>query len=289
MFEAELSGAQAPMPQDPMKPMRAAASLGTSADRAPALIQARGLSKTYVTGSGEVAALKSLDFEIYDGEFVSVVGQSGCGKSTLLKVLAGLLPYTAGSVELNGKPLRGPTPQAAVVFQSPVLLPWRTVLDNVLLPIEFRKWPMASYRQSAADLLAMVGLSEFAQRYPFELSGGMQQRTAIVRALVQDPRLLLMDEPFGALDAMTREQMNLELMRIWSKSGKTVIFITHSIAEAIFLSDRVIAMTARPGTIADVITINLPRPRELSVINTDRFGRYAAKLRSLLDAQGGMF
>jgi NitT/TauT family transport system ATP-binding protein len=277
------------MPQDPMKPMRAAASLGKSADRAPALIQARGLSKTYVTGSGEVAALKSLDFEIYDGEFVSVVGQSGCGKSTLLKVLAGLLPYTAGSVELNGKPLRGPTPQAAVVFQSPVLLPWRTVLDNVLLPIEFRKWPMASYRQSAADLLAMVGLSEFAQRYPFELSGGMQQRTAIVRALVQDPRLLLMDEPFGALDAMTREQMNLELMRIWSKSGKTVIFITHSIAEAIFLSDRVIAMTARPGTIADVITINLPRPRELSVINTDHFGRYAAKLRSLLDAQGGMF
>ena len=288
MFEAELSVAQA-MPQDPMKPMRAAASLGTSAERAPALIQARGLSKTYVTGSGEVAALKSLDFEIYDGEFVSVVGQSGCGKSTLLKVLAGLLPYTAGSVELNGKPLRGPTPQAAVVFQSPVLLPWRTVLDNVLLPIEFRKWPMASYRQSAADLLAMVGLSEFAQRYPFELSGGMQQRTAIVRALVQDPRLLLMDEPFGALDAMTREQMNLELMRIWSKSDKTVIFITHSIAEAIFLSDRVIAMTARPGTIADVITINLPRPRELSVINTDHFGRYAAKLRSLLDAQGGMF
>jgi NitT/TauT family transport system ATP-binding protein len=292
MFEryvrSGMSVAQA-MPQDPMKPMRAAASLGKSADRAPALIQARGLSKTYVTGSGEVAALKSLDFEIYDGEFVSVVGQSGCGKSTLLKVLAGLLPYTAGSVELNGKPLRGPTPQAAVVFQSPVLLPWRTVLDNVLLPIEFRKWPMASYRQSAADLLAMVGLSEFAQRYPFELSGGMQQRTAIVRALVQDPRLLLMDEPFGALDAMTREQMNLELMRIWSKSGKTVIFITHSIAEAIFLSDRVIAMTARPGTIADVITINLPRPRELSVINTDHFGRYAAKLRSLLDAQGGMF
>ena len=287
MFEAELS--PRPMPQDPMKPMRAAASIDASADRAPALIQARGLSKTYVTGSGEVTALRSLDFEIYDGEFVSVVGQSGCGKSTLLKVLAGLLPYTAGSVELNGKPLRGPTPQAAVVFQSPVLLPWRTVLDNVLLPIEFRKWPMASYRQSAADLLAMVGLSEFAQRYPFELSGGMQQRTAIVRALVQDPRLLLMDEPFGALDAMTREQMNLELMRIWSKSDKTVIFITHSIAEAIFLSDRVIAMTARPGTIADVITINLPRPRELSVINTDHFGRYAAKLRSLLDAQGGMF
>ena len=276
--------------QDPMKAMHAAApSLDTRASRAPALIAARGLSKVYATASGEVTALKNLDFEIYDGEFVSVVGQSGCGKSTLLKVLAGLLPYTAGSVELNGKPLRGPTPQAAVVFQSPVLLPWRTVLDNVLLPIEFRKLPMASYRKSATDLLAMVGLSEFAQRYPFELSGGMQQRTAIVRALVQDPRLLLMDEPFGALDAMTREQMNLELMRIWSKSDKTVIFITHSIAEAIFLSDRVIAMTARPGTIADVISINLPRPRELSVINTDRFGRYAAQLRSLLDAKEGMF
>lgn len=273
-----------------MNPVRAAdASFDPGTDPAPALIHAHGLSKTYVTGTGEVIALKNLNFEVYDGEFVSVVGQSGCGKSTLLKVLAGLLPYTAGSVSLSGKPLRGPTPEAAVVFQSPVLLPWRTVIDNVLLPIEFRKLPMASYRKSAANLLAMVGLSDFAQRYPFELSGGMQQRAAIVRALVQDPRLLLMDEPFGALDAMTREQMNLELLRIWSRSRKTVVFITHSIAEAIFLSDRVIAMTTRPGTIADVITIDLPRPRELSVINTDRFGRYAAKLRSLLDAQGGMF
>ena len=289
MREADLSRRKV-MPQNPIKPMRAAAdSLDISADRGPALILARGLSKTYITGSGEVTALKNLDFEIYDGEFVSVIGQSGCGKSTLLKVLAGLLPYTAGSVELNGKPLCGPTPEAAVVFQSPVLLPWRTLIDNVLLPIEFRKLPMASYRQTAADLLAMVGLTEFAQRYPFELSGGMQQRAAIVRALVQDPRLLLMDEPFGALDAMTREQMNLELLRIWSQSRKTVIFITHSISEAIFLSDRVIAITARPGTIADVITIDLPRPRELSCINTDRFGRYAVKLRSLLDAQGGMF
>ena len=253
-----------------------------------ALIRAHGLSKTYATGSGQVPALAGLDFEIYDGEFVSVVGQSGCGKSTLLKLLAGLLPFTAGSVELNGKPLRGPTREAAVVFQSPVLLPWRTVLDNVMLPIEFRKLPKAMYRQSAVNLLAMVGLSEFAQRYPFELSGGMQQRVAIARALVQDPRLLLMDEPFGALDAMTRDQMNLELIRIWSHSSKTVIFITHSIAEAVFLSDRVIAMTPRPGTIADIITIELPRPRDLSVINTDRFGRYAARLRSLLDARGGL-
>jgi NitT/TauT family transport system ATP-binding protein len=274
-----------------MKHARAAtASLHTGADHGQALISARGLSKVYAGArSGEVTALSALDFDIYDGEFVSVVGQSGCGKSTLLKLLAGLLPYTAGSIELNGKPLAGPSPEAAVVFQSPVLLPWRTVLENVLLPIEFRKLAPARYRQSALDLLAMVGLRDFAQRYPFELSGGMQQRAAIVRALVQEPRLLLMDEPFGALDAMTREQMNLELMRIWSASRKTVIFVTHSIAEAIFLSDRVIAMTARPGRIADILSIDLPRPRDLSVINTDRFGRYAAHLRSLLDAQGGMF
>jgi NitT/TauT family transport system ATP-binding protein len=261
----------------------------TSADSAQPLIVARGLSKTYGTTDAQVTALKNLDFEIYDGEFVSVVGQSGCGKSTLLKVLAGLLPYSDGSVELNGKPLRGSSPEAAVVFQSPVLLPWRTVIENVLLPIEFRGLPIANYRQKAADLLALVGLQDFARRYPFELSGGMQQRAAIVRALVQDPRLLLMDEPFGALDAMTREQMNLELMRIWGASRKTVFFITHSIAEAIFLSDRVFAMTTRPGTIADVISIDLPRPRDLSIINTERFGRYAARLHSLLDAQGGMF
>jgi NitT/TauT family transport system ATP-binding protein len=277
------------MPQDPMKPLRAAASPDVSTAHAPSLIVAHGLSKTYVTGAGDVLALKNIDFEIANGEFVSVVGQSGCGKSTLLKVLGGLLPYTTGSVALNGKPLRGPSPDAAIVFQSPVLLPWRTVLDNVLLPIEFRKLPMATYRPKALELLSMVGLKDIGHRFPFELSGGMQQRAAIVRALVQDPRLLLMDEPFGALDAMTREQMNTELLRIWGQSRKTVIFITHSIAEAIFLSDRVIAMTSRPGTIADIIDIDLPRPRDLSVINTDRFGHYAARLRELLDAQGGAF
>jgi NitT/TauT family transport system ATP-binding protein len=266
-----------------------AVSPQVGADENSALISARGLSKTYSAGSGEVVALKGLDFDIYDGEFVSVVGQSGCGKSTLLKVLAGLLPYTAGTVELNGKRLQGPSAESAVVFQSPVLLPWRTVVDNVLLPIEFRKLEIAAYRQRALDLLQMVGLGEFAQRFPYELSGGMQQRAAIVRALVQDPRLLLMDEPFGALDAMTREQMNLELLRIWSQSRKTVIFITHSIAEAIFLSDRVVAMTARPGSIAEVLTSDLPRPRDISVINTDRFGHYAAHLRTLLDAKGGIF
>ena len=266
-----------------------AASLRAGVGHAVALIRARGLSKTYPTASsGEVTALQNLDFEIFDGEFVSVVGQSGCGKSTLLKLLAGLLPATTGTVELNGKPLYGPSSEAAVVFQSPVLLPWRTVLDNVLLPIEFRGLARSRYRASALELLEMVGLRDFAQRYPFELSGGMQQRAALVRALVQDPRLLLMDEPFGALDAMTRELMNIELLRIWSRSRKTVLFITHSIAEAIFLSDRVIAMTPRPGSIADIITIDLPRPRDLSIINTERFGHYVAYLRPLLDAKGGI-
>ena len=266
-----------------------AASLRAGVGHAVALIRARGLLKTYPTASsGEVTALQNLDFEIFDGEFVSVVGQSGCGKSTLLKLLAGLLPASAGTVELNGKPLYGPSSEAAVVFQSPVLLPWRTVLDNVLLPIEFRGLARSRYRASALELLEMVGLRDFAQRYPFELSGGMQQRAALVRALVQDPRLLLMDEPFGALDAMTRELMNIELLRIWSQSRKTVLFITHSIAEAIFLSDRVIAMTPRPGSIADIITIDLPRPRDLSIINTERFGHYVAYLRPLLDAKGGI-
>lgn len=277
------------MSSQSMTSVRAAMSVEPRPDRGSALIAARGLSKSYLTKTGEVTALKSLDFEIYEGEFVAVIGQSGCGKSTLLKVLAGILPYTSGLVELNGKPLRGPSPEAAVVFQSPVLLPWRTVLDNVLLPIEFRHLSTSSHRDKALDLLEMVGVRDFAQRYPYELSGGMQQRVAIVRALVQSPRLLLMDEPFGALDAMTREQMNLDLLRLWTQSRKTVVFITHSIAEAIFLSDRVIAMTARPGSIAEIIPIELPRPRDLSVINTDRFGRYAAHLRKLLDAKGGMF
>ena len=191
--------------------------------------------------------------------------------------------------EFDRQRVTRPYANLGIVFQRDALLEWRTVLDNVLLQADIRHLDRAQLTPTAVDLLARTGLAGFEKYYPWELSGGMRQRVAICRALLGNPSLLLMDEPFGALDAMTREQMNLELMRIWSKSGKTVIFITHSIAEAIFLSDRVIAMTARPGTIADVITIDLPRPRDLSVINTERFGRYAAKLRSLLDAQGGMF
>ena len=239
---------------------------------------------------GSHLAISNATFDVMPGELACLVGPSGCGKSTLLKILAGLQGHDAGTVTIGSAAVPfDPARNIGMVFQQPLRLKWRTIIDNVLLPAEILGLPMAESRECARGLLALVGLAGSEDKRPYELSGGMQQRAAIVRALVQDPRLLLMDEPFGALDAMTREQMNLELMRIWSQSGKTVIFITHSIAEAIFLSDRVIAMTARPGTIADVISIDLPRPRDLSVINTERFGRYAAKLRSLLDAQGGMF
>jgi len=252
----------------------------------PPIISARHLAKRYRSErDDEIIALADLNFDIAQGEFVSLVGPSGCGKSTLLKILAGLLPRSAGMVNLADRELRGPDVDVGVVFQAPVLLPWRTVLQNVLLPIEFRRLPMAGYRRRAGELLAMVGLGDFMSRYPHELSGGMQQRAAIVRALVQDPQILLMDEPFGALDAMTREQMNLEVLRIWRSSGKTVIFVTHSIIESVFLSDRVFVMTPRPGTIADVVAIDLPRPRELSVVNTERFGAYAGHIRSLLHAK----
>ncbi|MEA2944785.1 MAG: NitT/TauT family transport system ATP-binding protein [Alphaproteobacteria bacterium] len=240
-------------------PAAAAANL-----RAP-LISARGLSKTYASDrSGSIVALSDVNFDIADGEFISLVGPSGCGKSTLLRLLAGLLPSTTGSLHIGDKPLRGPGRESAVVFQSPVLLPWRTIVQNVLLPIEFRRLPIEEFRPKAIDLLAMVGLADFADRFPHELSGGMQQRAAIVRALVQNPRLLLMDEPFGALDAMTRERLQDELVDIWTRTGLTVLFVTHAIDEAIFLADRVVVMSPGPGRIDNEFAIDLPRPRDIA-------------------------
>ena len=256
---------------------------------APAILSARGLAKRYRTRQGGVVeALRDVDFDIHDGEFIALVGPSGCGKSTLLKMLAGLLDPSGGSLTLRGARIVKPGPDAAVVFQTPVLLPWRTILQNVLLPLEFRRLPTRDYRDRALALLKSVGLADFADRYPSELSGGMQQRAGIVRALVQEPSILLMDEPFGALDAMTREQMNVDVQRIWQESRKTVVFVTHSIAESIFLADRVFVMTARPGTIAEIIPIDLTRPRDLAVINTDRFGVYADRVRKLLRASGDL-
>ena len=248
------------------------------------LISVSNLTKQY-GGPESLVALEDISLTVGSGEFVSIVGPSGCGKSTLLKIIAGLLQHTKGRITLGGAPIREPSRDVGVVFQAPVLLPWRTILENVLFPIEIRTGQPKQYRDRAMELLEMAGLRGFDGRYPHELSGGMQQRAAIVRALVQDPRVLLMDEPFGALDAMTREQMNMELLRIWSKFKKTVVFVTHSIPESVLLSDKVVVMTPRPGRIAEVIQIDLPRPRDLSVINTEAFGSYATRIRKLLNAK----
>jgi NitT/TauT family transport system ATP-binding protein len=250
------------------------------------LIEARGVSKIYQSKDGPVESLKPLDFSIREGEFVSVVGPSGCGKSTLLKMVAGLLPISGGTLSLAGQPIKGPQKDVGIVFQSAVLLAWRSVEDNILLQAEIRHLPKAAARQRARELMKMAGLTGFESKYPWQLSGGMQQRASICRALLHDPSVLLMDEPFGALDAMTREKMNLELQRIWSASKKTVLLITHSIPEAIFLSDRVIVMSERPGSIAAVYDIDLPRPRPLDVMGTEQFASYARTLRAHFFAQG---
>jgi NitT/TauT family transport system ATP-binding protein len=252
------------------------------------VIAVRGLAKSYATARGPVAALETIDFSVGDGEFVAILGPSGCGKSTLLKILAGLLPASRGEARLRGTAITGPRRDIGVVFQSPVLFPWRSVLANVLLPVDVQHLGRAAHERVALDLLALVGLGGFEHRYPWELSGGMQQRVAMVRALIHDPAMLLMDEPFGALDAMTREQMNLELQRIWLERRKTVVFITHSIPEAVFLADRVLVMTPRPGRVVEIIAVELPRPRALDVMNTPEFGGLVKRIRAHFSAQGGL-
>ena len=250
------------------------------------LIAIDGVAKTYRTADGPVESLKPLTFAIGEGEFMAIVGPSGCGKSTLLKMVAGLLPASAGSIALNGVPVNGPPDNVGIVFQSPVLLAWRTVLDNVLLQIDMRRLSRADYLPKAEALLAMTGLADFARKLPWQLSGGMQQRASICRALVHDPKVLLMDEPFGALDAMTREKMNLELQRIWSETRKTVLFITHSIPEAVFLADRVLVMSERPGSIAAIYDVALPRPRSLALMGDPAFVALTQTIRRHFYAQG---
>jgi NitT/TauT family transport system ATP-binding protein len=251
-------------------------------------IAVSNLSKSYATRDGGVVALDRTTFDVSEGEFVAVVGPSGCGKSTLLKILAGILPSSAGEARLRGTLINGPRKDIGVVFQSPVLFPWRTVLDNVLLPVDVQRLDRPRYARVGLDLLGLVGLRGFDHRYPWELSGGMQQRVAITRALVHDPAMLLMDEPFGALDAMTREHMNVELQRIWMERRKTVLFITHSIPEAVFLGDRVLVMTPRPGRLMDDVRVEIPRPRSLDVMNTPEFGRYVHHIRALFNVKGGV-
>jgi NitT/TauT family transport system ATP-binding protein len=251
------------------------------------VIAVRRLSKSYGSGPNAIVALTNIDFAVADGEFMSIVGPSGCGKSTLLKILAGLIP-SDGEALLNGTPIDGPRQDIGMVFQSPVLFPWRSVLANVLLPVDVQRLGRERMTQRALDLISLVGLNGFEKRYPWELSGGMQQRVALVRALIHDPALLLMDEPFGALDALTRESMNAELQRIWLERRKTVLFVTHSTSEAVFLADRVLVMSARPGRIADLLEIDLPRPRTLDVMTTEVFGAYVRRIRGALNAGGGI-
>jgi NitT/TauT family transport system ATP-binding protein len=251
------------------------------------LISVAGLNKVYRTREGnDIQALTDASFAIREGEFATVVGPSGCGKSTLLKILAGILRRTSGKVTLRDRPVDGPSRDVGVVFQAPVLLPWRNVLQNVMLPVDIQRRDRATYEKRARDYLKLVGLEGFERKYPNELSGGMQQRVGISRALVHEPALLLMDEPFGALDAMTREAMNLELLRIWQESRKTVLLVTHSIPEAVFLADRVIVMTPRPGRISEIIEVDLPRPRSLELINSAPFGRYVMQIRRHFQSLG---
>ncbi len=251
-------------------------------------IEIRNLEMTYAAPDGAIQALRCVTLRAAPGEFVSVVGPSGCGKTTLLRIVAGLLPPTSGDVLVDGVPVRGPTRNVGIVFQAPLLLAWRTVIRNVMLQVEVRGLDRAVYYPRALKLLDLVGLAGFENHHPYQLSGGMQQRAAISRALIHDPPLLLMDEPFGALDALTRERMNLELLRIWAESRKTVVFITHSIPEAVFLSDKIAVMSPRPGTIREVLCVNIPRPREMTTMESPAFARLVGRIRALLQAQGGL-
>ncbi|MGH3098274.1 MAG: ABC transporter ATP-binding protein [Streptosporangiales bacterium] len=249
-------------------------------------IRVRGVRKTFRTDGGPVNAIEDATFDVRNREFLCVVGPSGCGKTTILKAIAGLVPVTSGTITVFDREVDGPYADVGMVFQNPVLLKWRTVLKNVLFPIDILRTGRKGARQGAVDLLRLVGLDGFENRYPHELSGGMQQRAAIARALVHDPRLLLMDEPFGALDQMTREAMNSELTRIWEETGKTTVLITHSIEEAVFLGDRVVVMTPRPGRVAGIVSIDLPRPRAADLRLTAPFTELMKQVDALVRGGG---
>jgi NitT/TauT family transport system ATP-binding protein len=265
---------------------RAHLRLVADAQSARPYIEVMGVSQIFRRGGTTTHALDRIDLSVPQGEFVAIVGPSGCGKSTLLRIIAGLLRHSGGDVRLDGKEVTGAQTALGIVFQSPVLLEWRNVLDNVLLQLELRNLDPKAYVARAHELLAKVGLGEFHDRRPRELSGGMRQRAAIVRALIHDPPLLLMDEPFGALDALTREQMRIDLEELWMQTGKTVLFITHSIDEAVLLADRVIVMSPRPGKIEQVYDIALARPRGLSARAHPLFIEATQKITELFLSKG---
>src|SRR5919204_906277 len=252
------------------------------------IIEIAGAAKTYRTRDGEVASLRPIDLSIGDGELFVVVGPSGCGKTTLLKMIAGLLPPSEGEIRVDGKRITRPHGGVGVVFQTALLLPWRSVMQNVMMPVQVKNLSRDLYARRAAELLHLVGLGGFEEKYPWQLSGGMQQRAAICRALVHDPKIVLMDEPFGALDAMTRERMNVELQRIQSDTKKTVLLITHSIPEAVFLADRVLVMTERPGAVAAIYDVPLPRPRSLDVMADPVFTELVQRIRKHFFTQSAL-
>ena len=246
-------------------------------------IHLAGVKKTYRTRGEEFLAISEATFDIEAGELVSLVGPSGCGKTTLLKILAGLHPIDSGVLRVGtAAQTFDPSRDIGMVFQQPLLLKWRRVIDNVLLPAEILGLPLAESRERAGNLLALVGLKGSEHKFPYELSGGMQQRAAIARALIHDPKLILMDEPFGALDALTREKMNLELLHIWRKARKTILFVTHGISEAVFLGTRVIVLTAGPARMADNFIVDLPHPRTLDMKTHEQFGQYTRRIYRLL-------
>jgi NitT/TauT family transport system ATP-binding protein len=246
------------------------------------------VAKTFVTRGGEqVVAMSDVSLEVRRNEFVCLVGPSGCGKSTLLRLVAGLVAPTEGKVSIGGARVIEPRDDTGIVFQAPTLLPWASVLDNVLFPLDMMRRLDAAGRERARDLLSLVGLSGFEGKYPRELSGGMQQRAGICRALVHDPDILLMDEPFGALDALTREELTIELMRIWRERPKTILFVTHSIPEAVLLADRVVVMSARPGRVAEIIDIALPRPRDFDMEAHNEFQVATRRIRELIFGNRG--
>jgi NitT/TauT family transport system ATP-binding protein len=248
-----------------------------------ATLVADHVSRTFVTAAQEqVQALADVSLEVGQGEFVTVLGPSGCGKTTLLRILGGLIPPTSGRVFLDGRPVTSPSRSIGMVFQAPVLLPWRNVLENILVPIEVQHGDRRKHRPIAEGLIRLVGLQGFERTYPFELSGGMQQRVSICRALVHDPAVLMLDEPFGALDALTRESMNIELQRIWLESHKTVVLITHSVPEAVFLSDRVLVMSPRPGRILASVEVEAERPRTVDFMGTPEFAALTDRIRGYI-------
>lgn len=246
------------------------------------LISVRSVTKIYEGTKGQrILALETVSFDVNQGEFVTLVGPSGCGKSTLLRLIAGLHLATSGELYVDGKKVEGPF-NVGMVFQTPVLMPWMSVLANILLPLEILKFNMKDGRTEALELIQMLGLANFEHAYPFELSGGMQSRVAIGRALIHKPKILLMDEPFGALDAFTRESMGMELLRIWETVKKTVIFVTHDISEAVFLADKVVVLTPRPGRVSRVMQIDLERPRTVATKSSSAFAQYTYEIRKEL-------